>query len=61
MNVILHFSPVGIFLIMLGVGMSVSIKNFIEVFKSLKVLLIGLVLQIAILPSIGFFFCIFCS
>tara|TARA_B110000967_G_scaffold15931_1_gene15071 strand:+ start:2608 stop:3468 length:861 start_codon:yes stop_codon:yes gene_type:complete len=59
MNVILHFSPVGIFLIMLGVGMSVSIKNFIEVFKSLKVLLIGLVLQIAILPSIGFFFAFF--
>jgi len=46
---------------MLGVGMSVSIKNFIKVFKSLKVLLIGLFLQIIILPSIGFFFVIYLS
>jgi len=44
---------------MLGVGMSVSIKNFIKVFKNLKVLFIGLFLQILILPSIGFLFIIF--
>jgi BASS family bile acid:Na+ symporter len=44
---------------MLGVGMSVNVKSFIEVFKDLKVLLIGLFLQIVILPSIGFLFAIF--
>ena len=61
MKIILQFSPMIMFLIMLGVGMSVSIKNFIKVFKSLKVLLIGLFLQIIILPSIGFFFAIYLS
>jgi len=33
MKIILDFSPVVIFLIMLGVGMSATIKDFIEVFK----------------------------
>ena len=36
MNVILQFAPIVIFLIMLGVGMSVNIKNFIDVFKNLN-------------------------
>ena len=58
MNIILQFSPIVIFLIMLGVGISVNIKNFIEVFKNLKVLLIGLSLQMIILPLIGFLFAI---
>ena len=59
MNTILQFAPLVIFLIMLGVGMSVNFKNFIEVFKNIKVLLTGLFLQIIILPSIGFLFAIF--
>ena len=59
MNIVLQYSPVALFLIMLGVGMSVNVKSFIEVFKDLKVLLIGLFLQIVILPSIGFLFAIF--
>jgi len=59
MNIVLQFAPILIFLIMLGVGMSVNIKNFIEVFKDLKALLVGLFLQMAILPSIGFLFAIF--
>jgi BASS family bile acid:Na+ symporter len=50
MNVILQFAPIVIFL---------NIKNFIDVFKNLKVLFAGLFLQIIILPSIGFFFAIF--
>jgi len=58
MNIILQFAPIIIFLIMLGVGMSVNINNFIEVFKDLKVLLIGLSLQMIILPLIGFLFVI---
>ena len=59
MNIVLNFSPFAIFIIMLGVGMNVTIKNFLEVVKDLKVLLTGLVLQILILPIIGFLFAIF--
>ena len=33
MNIILNLSPLAIFIIMLGVGMSLSIKNFFDVFK----------------------------
>ena len=61
MNTILNFAPLGIIIIMLGVGMSASIKSFLEVFKNLKVLLIGLLLQIVILPIIGFLFASFTS
>jgi len=58
MNIIFQFAPIVIFIIMLGVGMSVNFKNFIHVFKNLKVLLTGLFLQMVILPSIGFLFAI---
>ena len=58
MNIILDFLPFALFFIMLGVGMSVSIKNIIDVFKDLKVLCIGLFLQMLILPTIGFLFAI---
>jgi len=59
MNVILLYSPIALFFIMLGVGMSVKLINFIEIFKNLKVLLIGLSSQMVILPVIGFLFVIF--
>ena len=59
MNIVLQLSPVAMFFIMLGVGMSVNIKNFIAVFTTLKVLMIGIFLQMIILPSIGFLFAIF--
>jgi BASS family bile acid:Na+ symporter len=59
MNIVLQYSPVAIFLIMLGVGMNVSIKNFTEVFRNVKVLLAGLLLQMVMLPIIGFLFAIF--
>ena len=59
MNIILQYSPAALFLIMLGVGMSVNIKKFTDVFKNLKDLSIGLFLQMVILPSIGFLFAIF--
>ena len=59
MKIILDFSPFGIFLIMLGIGMSTNIKSFIDVFKDTKVLLIGLMSQIVILPIIGILFAMF--
>jgi len=59
MNIVLYFSPVALFLIMLGVGMTINIKNLIEIFKDFKALLTGLLLQMVILPIIGLFFAIF--
>ena len=54
MLIITKFAPFILFYIMLGIGMSTNIKNFVEVLKDLKVLLIGLTSQIIILPFIGF-------
>jgi len=59
MNIILNLAPLAIFIIMLGVGMSLSIKNFFDVFKDLKTLLAGLFSQMVILPCVGFLFVIF--
>ncbi len=61
MLIISKFAPFVLFYIMLGVGMSTNIKNFIEVFKNLKVLFIGLASQIIILPLIGFLFAFFAT
>ncbi|MDB9795839.1 bile acid:sodium symporter [Pelagibacteraceae bacterium] len=61
MEIITKFAPFALFYIMLGVGMSTNIKNFVEVLKNLKVLLIGLTSQIIILPCIGFLFAIFAT
>jgi len=58
MSIILQFAPLVMFFIMLGVGMSVNIKDFIKVFRSLKVLFTGLFLQMIILPLIGLLFAI---
>ena len=56
MIVILKFSPAVIFYIMLGIGMSTDIKSFIDVFKNLKSLLVGLLSQVIVLPVIGLLF-----
>lgn len=61
MLIISKFAPFLLFYIMLSVGMSTNIKNFIEVFKNLKALLIGLASQIIILPLIGFLFAFFAT
>ena len=61
MEIITKFAPFALFYIMLGIGMRTNIKNFVEIFKNLKVLLIGLISQIIILPCIGFLFAIFAT
>ena len=61
MEIITKFAPFALFYIMLGIGMSTNIKSFVEAFKNLKVLLIGLTSQIIILPCIGFLFAIFAT
>ena len=59
MIIVSKFAPFVLFYIMLCIGMSSNIKNFVEVFKNLKVLLVGLTSQIIILPFIGILFAIF--
>jgi len=61
MEIITKFAPFALFYIMLGIGMSTNIKSFVEAFKNLKVLLIGLTSQIIILPCIGFLFAVFAT
>ena len=61
MEIVSKLAPFALFYIMLGIGMSTNIKNFVEVLKNLKVLLIGLTSQIIILPCIGFLFAIFAT
>ena len=58
MTIISKFAPFVLFYIMLCIGMSTNIKNFVEVFKNFKVLLVGLTSQIIILPCIGILFAI---
>ena len=59
MEIVTKFGPFALFYIMLGIGMSTNIKNFVELLKNFKVLLIGLTSQVIILPCIGFLFAIF--
>ena len=61
MEIITKFAPFALFYIMLGIGMSTNIKKFFKILKNLKVLLIGLISQIIILPCIGFLFAIFAT
>ena len=61
MEIITKLAPFALFYIMLGIGMSTNIKNFGEILKNLKVLLIGLTSQIIILPCVGFLFAIFAT
>ena len=61
MEIITKFGPFALFYIMLGIGMSTNIKNFFEILKNLKVLIIGLISQIIILPCVGFLFAIFAT
>ena len=59
MIIVSQFAPIALFYIMLCIGMSTNIKNFVKVFKDYKTLLVGLTSQIVILPFIGILFAIF--
>ena len=45
--------PLGIFFIMFALGLNLSVKKFISVFRNFKVLITGLICQIIVLPIIG--------
>ena len=50
--------PLALFIIMLGMGLSLSINDFKQVGKSPKAVTIGLICQMIMLPLIGFFLAI---
>ena len=54
MQIINNIAPFILFYIMLGIGINASIADFIKILKDFKTLLIGLISQIIILPSLGF-------
>ena len=45
--------PFGVFFIMFALGLNLSIKRFLKVFKNPKNFIVGVICQIAILPIIG--------
>ena len=45
--------PAGVFFIMFALGLNLTIRNFVKVFKSFENLIVGLICQIVILPIIG--------
>lgn len=47
---------VGLGVIMLGMGITLSLKDFSEVFKHTKLVFLGLILQYTIMPLSGYFF-----
>ena len=54
MEIATKFAPLALALIMLGLGMNLTIKDFTRVVKFPKDFLIGIVCQMLVLPIIGF-------
>jgi len=52
------FLPASLFIIMLGMGLSLVVDDFRRIFKNPKATILGLVNQIIILPLIGFGLCL---
>ena len=54
MEIATKIAPLGLALIMLGLGMSLTVKDFIRVIKFPKDFFVGFVCQMLVLPVIGF-------
>ena len=54
MEIVTKIAPIGLALIMLGLGMSLTIQDFLRVLKVPKDFLIGLICQLILLPIIAF-------
>ena len=54
MEVATKIAPIGLALIMLGLGMSLTIQDFLRVIKIPKDFLVGLICQLILLPIIAF-------
>ena len=55
MGIVTTIAPVALALIMLGLGASLTVKDFTRVFKSPKVFLVGMICQLVLLPVIAYF------
>ena len=54
MEIVTKIAPLGLAIIMLGLGMSLTIKDFTRVVKFPKDFLVGLICQMLVLPIIAF-------
>ena len=54
MEIVTKIAPIGLALIMLGLGMSLTIKDFLRVVNTPKDFLIGFICQLILLPIIAF-------
>ena len=59
MGIVTTIAPVALALIMLGLGASLTAKDFIKVFQNPKVVLVGLICQLIVLPIIAYLLIIF--
>ena len=55
MEIVTKIAPIGLALIMLGLGLSLTVKDFIRVVKFPKDFLVGFICQMLVLPIIAFF------
>ena len=54
MEIVTKIAPIGLALIMLGLGMSLTIQDFLRVIKTPKNFLVGFISQMILLPVIAF-------
>ena len=54
MNIVTTIAPFALALIMLGLGASLTAKDFLRVFQNPKEFFIGLICQLIILPLVGY-------
>ena len=59
MGIVTTIAPIALALIMLGLGASLTFKDFTRVFKNPKEVLIGLICQLIILPIVAYLLIIF--
>ena len=54
MEIVTKIAPIGLALIMLGLGMSLTIQDFLRVIKTPKDFLVGFICQLILLPIVAF-------
>ena len=55
MGIVTTIAPIALALIMLGLGASLTVKDFTRVFQNPKVFLVGMLCQLVLLPIIAYF------
>ena len=54
MNIVTTIAPIALALIMLGLGASLTVKDFTRVFQHPKIFFVGLISQLILLPIVGY-------